>query len=53
MEVNNKNGAINLLDAFFMAGTPVKASIRLDRPFIYGIVETSTNMPLFIGYYGN
>lgn len=26
---------------------------RLDRPFIYGVVETSTNMPLFIGYYGN
>ena len=27
--------------------------LRLDHPFIYGIVETSTNMPLFIGYYGN
>ena len=24
----------------------------LDRPFIYGIIETSTNCPLFIGYYG-
>ena len=26
---------------------------HMDRPFIYGIVETSTNTPLFIGYYGN
>ena len=25
----------------------------LDRPFIYGIMETSTNCPLFIGYYGD
>lgn len=32
---------------------PQNAKMRLDRPFIYGIVETSTNMPLFIGYYGN
>ena len=35
---------------------PDKSSIielRFNRPFIYGIVETSTNMPLFIGYYGN
>ena len=28
-------------------------TMHLDRPFIYGIVETSTNIPLFIGYYGN
>lgn len=27
--------------------------LRFNRPFIYGIAETSTNMPLFIGYYGN
>ena len=32
---------------------PNNAKMRLDHPFIYGIVETSTNMPLFIGYYGN
>ena len=32
---------------------PQNAKMRLDHPFIYGIVETSTNMPLFIGYYGN
>ena len=32
---------------------PIHAEMHLDRPFVYGIVETSTNMPLFIGYYGN
>ena len=26
--------------------------LRLDRPFIYAIVETNTSCPLFIGYYG-
>ena len=47
------SSSIDLTLGHISAGTPVKASIRLDRPFIYGIVETSTNMPLFIGYYGN
>ena len=35
---------------------PDKSSIielRFNRPFVYGIMEASTNMPLFIGYYGN
>ena len=27
--------------------------LRFNRPFVYGIMEASTNMPLFIGYYGN
>ena len=26
---------------------------RLDRPFFYAIVESNTQCPLFIGYYGN
>ena len=26
---------------------------HMNRPFLYGIIETSTNTPLFIGYYGN
>ena len=30
-----------------------KAEMRLDRPFFYAIVETNTQCPLFIGYYGN
>ena len=27
--------------------------MRLDRPFIYAIIESNTQCPLFIGYYGN
>ena len=27
--------------------------MHLDHPFLYSIIETSTNTPLFIGYYGN
>ncbi len=30
-----------------------KAEMRLDRPFFYAIVESYTQCPLFIGYYGN
>ncbi|MBQ9675776.1 MAG: hypothetical protein IJV42_07615 [Bacteroidaceae bacterium] len=30
-----------------------KAEMRLDRPFFYAIVESNTQCPLFIGYYGN
>ena len=29
------------------------AYMRLDRPFFYAIVESNTQCPLFIGYYGN
>lgn len=32
---------------------PEHVDIRLDRPFFYAIVETNTQCPLFIGYYGN
>lgn len=28
-------------------------TMRLDRPFLYAIVESNTFCPLFIGYYGN
>jgi len=27
--------------------------MHLDHPFLYSIIETSTNCPLFIGYHGN
>ena len=30
-----------------------KAYMRLDHPFFYAIVESKTQCPLFIGYYGN
>lgn len=29
------------------------SSIKFNRPFIYGIMETSSNCPLFIGYFGD
>lgn len=32
---------------------PPPATMRLDRPFFYAIVESKTYCPLFIGYYGN
>ncbi len=32
---------------------PKTVEMRLDRPFIYAIIESNTQCPLFIGYYGN
>jgi serpin B len=32
---------------------PEHIDFRLDRPFFYAIVESNTQCPLFIGYYGN
>ena len=32
---------------------PKTVEMRLDHPFIYAIVESNTQCPLFIGYYGN
>ncbi|MBR1939986.1 MAG: hypothetical protein IJ845_01480 [Bacteroidaceae bacterium] len=33
--------------------TSVPPSITFDHPFIYGLMETSSKCPLFIGYYGD
>ena len=33
--------------------TSVPPSITFDHPFIYGLMETSSGCPLFIGYYGD
>ncbi len=33
--------------------TSVPPSTTFDHPFIYGLMETSTNCPLFIGYFGD
>ena len=32
---------------------PKTVEMRLDHPFIYAIIESNTQCPLFIGYYGN
>lgn len=32
---------------------PEHVDLRFDRPFFYAIVESNTQCPLFIGYYGN
>ncbi len=41
---NNTSTTTNVTEVVFM---------NLDRPFFYAIVESNTQCPLFIGYYGN
>lgn len=52
-EEGSEVAAITDITNHIHGDTKKSAEMHLDRPFIYGIVETSTNMPLFIGYYGN
>lgn len=52
-EEGSEVAAITDITNHIHGDTTKSAEMHLDRPFIYGIVETSTNMPLFIGYYGN
>ena len=50
-EVGAEAAAITDIAGFTSVPRPV--TIRLDRPFFYAIVESNTQCPLFIGYYGN
>ena len=36
-----------------VTSVPILSSITFNRPFIYGLMETSSGCPLFIGYYGD
>ena len=53
-KVDEKGAEAAAVTAIHMKATSADARnvMILDRPFIYGIMETSTNCPLFIGYYG-
>ena len=53
-KVDEKGAEAAAVTGIFAKATSVSLSnnMILDRPFIYGIMETSTNCPLFIGYYG-
>lgn len=48
--------AAAVTDIMHVGAAPIQienAYMRLDRPFFYAIVESNTQCPLFIGYYGN
>ena len=53
-KVDEKGAEAAAVTAIYAKATSADARnvMILDRPFIYGIMETSTNCPLFIGYYG-
>ena len=54
-KVDEKGAEAAAVTGIIAKNTSVSPSnnMILDRPFIYGIMETSTNCPLFIGYYGD
>ena len=54
-KVDEKGAEAAAVTAIYAKATSADARnvMILDRPFIYGIMETSTNCPLFIGYYGD
>jgi serpin B len=53
-EVGAEAAAVTVISGVTSAGPgPDPIVLRLDRPFFYAIVESTTECPLFIGYYGN
>ena len=58
MKVDEKGTEAAAVTAILAHGAPgidtqTIIDFHMDHPFLYGIIETSTNTPLFIGYYGN
>ena len=57
MEVDDKGAvaaAVTAIIGHEMDARPESViDFHMDHPFLYGIIENSTNTPLFIGYYGN
>lgn len=49
----NEEGAEAAAVTGVSAVSSVPPSLTFDRPFIYGIMETSSSCPLFIGYFGD
>ena len=58
MKVDEKGTEAAAVTAILAHGAPgidtqTIIDFHMDHPFLYGIIENSTNTPLFIGYYGN
>ncbi len=48
-EVGTKAGAVTVVQILPTATPPVKKEVYFNRPFVYAIVESGTNIPIFIG----
>ncbi len=50
-EVGTKAGAVTVVQILPTAGPgePIKKEVYFNRPFVYAIVESGTNIPIFIG----
>jgi serpin B len=47
-ELGTKAGAVTMV-AMFAGGAMEYKTVRLDRPFVYAIIDTATKLPVFIG----
>lgn len=48
-ELGTKAGAVTKVEAITKTDMGVEKSVRLNRPFIYAIIDNSTNLPIFVG----
>ena len=48
-ESGTKAGASTVVEMNTTSAMEVGKSVILDRPFIYAIIDNSTNLPIFIG----
>ncbi|MEE1024468.1 MAG: serpin family protein, partial [Acutalibacteraceae bacterium] len=48
-ELGTKAGAVTIVEMDCGSSMPPKKTVTLDRPFLFMITDTSTNLPVFIG----
>lgn len=48
-ELGTKAGAAIKVEMTKSAATPAEKTVKLDRPFVYAIIDNETNLPVFVG----
>ena len=48
-ELGTKAGAVTKVEMKAESAMPSGYNVTLDRPFVYAIIDNSTNLPIFLG----
>lgn len=48
-ELGTKAGAVTKVEMKTLGAAPTERTVKLDRPFVYMIIDNSANLPVFIG----
>lgn len=48
-ELDTKACAVTKVAVNFTSAVIIEKTVKLDRPFVYAIIDNSTNLPIFLG----